>query len=82
MLIVSCISIAMCCKSKFATLVTMGITTLFFVHVFINIAMVMGLLPVVGVPLPLLSYGRTMMGSMFIGLGLIMNMSVNRYNNV
>lgn len=82
MLIASCISVAMQCKSKFATLITIGITTLFFAHVFINIAMVMGLLPVVGVPLPLLSYGRTMMGSMFIGLGLIMNMSVNRYNNV
>ena len=78
----SCLSVAMHCRSKFATLVTVGIATLFFAHVFINIAMVMGLLPVVGVPLPLLSYGRTMMGSILIGFGLIMNMSVNRYNNV
>lgn len=82
MLIVSCLSISIHCKSKFATLITVGITTLFFTHIFINIGMVMGLLPVVGVPLPLLSYGRTMMGSMLIGFGFIMNMSVHRYNNV
>ena len=82
MLTISCLSVAMHCRSKFATLVTIGITALFFAHVFINIAMVMGMLPVVGVPLPLLSYGRSMMGSMLIGFGLIMNMSVNRYNNV
>jgi rod shape determining protein RodA len=81
-LIVNCLFIALNCKSEFATLVTIGITTLFFAHIFINIAMVMGMLPVVGVPLPLLSYGRTMMGSILIGFGLIMNMSVNRYRNV
>jgi len=82
LLTVNCLSIAMHCKSKFASLIAIGITTMFFAHVFINIAMVMGLLPVVGVPLPLLSYGRTMMGSMLLGFGLIMNASVNRHNNV
>ena len=82
LLTMSCLSISMHCRSRFASLIAVGITTLFFAHVFINIAMVMGLLPVVGVPLPLLSYGRTMMGSMLLGFGLIMNASVNRHNNV
>jgi rod shape determining protein RodA len=81
-LTMSCLSVAMHCRSKFATLVAVGVTTLFFAHVFINIAMVMGLLPVVGVPLPLISYGRTMMVSMLFGFGLVMNASVNRHNNV
>lgn len=81
-LTVSCLSVSMHCRSKFASLLTIGIATLFFAHVFINIAMVMGLLPVVGVPLPLVSYGRTMMGSILLGFGLVMNASVNRHNNV
>lgn len=81
-LIVLCLSIAINCRSKFTALVTIGITTLFFIHIFINIAMVTGILPVVGIPLPLLSYGRSMMGSILIGFGLIMNTSINRYYNV
>lgn len=81
-LIVNSLSVAISCRSEFAKLMTIGITTLFFSHVFINIAMVMGLLPVVGVPLPLISYGRTMMVSMLVGFGLIMNAAVNRRINV
>jgi rod shape determining protein RodA len=42
----------------------------------------MGLLPAVGVPLPLISYGRTMMVSMLLGFGLIMNAAVNRHKNL
>ena len=82
MLLVSSLSVAINCRSEFAKLMTVGITTLFFRHVFINIAMVMGLLPVVGVPLPLVSYGRTMMVSMLVGFGLIMNAAVNQRSNV
>jgi rod shape determining protein RodA len=70
------------CKSTFARMMAAGITILFFLHVFINIAMVMGLVPVVGVPLPLISYGRTMMGSIVLGLGLVMNASVNKHRNL
>ena len=63
-------------------LMVVGITTIFFSHVFINIAMVMGLLPVVGVPLPLVSYGGTMMMTMLLSFGLIMNAGVNQHSNV
>ena len=82
LIIISSLSVAINCRSKFARLLTIGIVTLFFCHIFINIAMVMGLLPAVGVPLPLISYGRTMMVSMLLGFGLIMNAAVNRHRNV
>lgn len=81
-LIISSLSIAINCRSYFAKLMTIGITTLFFIHIFINISMVMGLLPVVGIPLPLVSYGRTMIVSMLIGFGLIMNAAVNQRSTV
>ena len=82
MLIVTSLSLSTRCKSNFAKFIIVGITMLFFIHVFVNIAMVMGLLPVVGIPLPFISYGRTMMVSMLIGFGLIMNAAVNRRTNI
>lgn len=77
-LILISLSISANCKSIFSRLMVIGIVSIFFSHVFINMAMVMGMLPVVGVPLPLISYGGTMMASMLIGFGLIMNASVHR----
>lgn len=65
-------------KSIFASLVSVGISIFFVSHIFINIAMVMGMVPVVGVPLPFISYGRTMLCSMLIGLGLVMNSYINQ----
>ena len=53
-------------------------TATFFFFVFINIAMVTGVLPVVGVPLPLVSYGGTALISLFIGLGLLMSVQAHR----
>lgn len=70
-------SIALRVKSDFARLTVIGINTIFSCHVIINIAMVSGMLPVVGIPLPFLSYGRTMMGSMMIGFGIIFNLYLN-----
>ena len=49
-----------------------------FLYVFINIAMVMGLIPVVGVPLPLISYGGTAMLTVLVGFGLIMSVYIHR----
>mgnify|MGYP002850306339 FL=1 len=65
-------------RSNFARLLTMGLTVNFFLYVFINIAMVMGILPVVGVPLPLISYGGTAMLTVLIGFGLIMSCWLHR----
>jgi rod shape determining protein RodA len=54
------------------------VTTTFFLYVFINIAMVMGLIPVVGVPLPLISYGGTAMITIMAGFGLLLSASIHR----
>ncbi|MDR3437658.1 rod shape-determining protein RodA [Telmatospirillum sp.] len=65
-------------RSQFARLVGLGLTTTFFLYVFINIAMVMGIVPVVGVPLPLISYGGTAMLTLLFGFGLIMSVYIHR----
>lgn len=70
--------IAFRCRSQFARLLAMGLSFNFFLYVFINIAMVMGILPVVGVPLPLISYGGTAMLTVMTGFGLIMGCWLNR----
>jgi rod shape determining protein RodA len=66
------------CRSQFGRLVGLGLTTTFFLYVFINIAMVMGLVPVVGVPLPLISYGGTAMLTLLFGFGLILSAYIHR----
>jgi rod shape determining protein RodA len=72
------IAISARCRSQFGRLVGMGATLTFFLYVFINIAMVTGLIPVVGVPLPLISYGGTAMLTVLVGFGLLMNVYVHR----
>jgi rod shape determining protein RodA len=71
-------AIALRTRNQFGRLVAIGITGMFFFYVFINIAMVMGLVPVVGVPLPLLSYGGTAMLSLMIGFGFVLCAYVHR----
>jgi rod shape determining protein RodA len=65
-------------RNHFARLLGLGIITNFFFYVFINTAMVMGLIPVVGVPLPLISFGGTAMLSVMFGFGLLMSVGVDR----
>ncbi len=72
------IVIAMRCRHQFGRLLAMGLTANFFLYVFINIAMVMGLIPVVGVPLPLISYGGTVMMTLMCGFGVIQSVNVHR----
>lgn len=69
-------------SNYFARLVILGLNTNYFLYVFINIAMVMGVLPVVGIPLPLISYGGTVMFSVMASFGIILCMYVNRDSNV
>lgn len=71
-------AIAMRSRNQFGRLVGMGVTTTFFLYVFINIAMVMGLIPVVGAPLPLISYGGTAMVTILFSFGLLMGVYVHR----
>lgn len=72
------IAIALRARNQFGRLLAVGVTTTFFLYVFINTAMVMGLIPVVGVPLPLFSYGGTAMLTVLIGFGLLMGVFVHR----
>ena len=65
-------------STVFARLLAGAITLMFFTCAFVNMAMVSGLLPVVGVPLPLVSYGGTAMISLFIGLGILMSVQAHR----
>ncbi|MCB1510000.1 MAG: rod shape-determining protein RodA [Hyphomicrobiaceae bacterium] len=66
------------CASQFARLTIAGAALIVFVYVFINIAMVTGLVPVVGVPLPLVSYGGTSMLTVMLAIGLAMCAYVHR----
>ena len=65
-------------RTHFGRLLAMGITSMLFLYVFINIAMVMGLIPVVGVPLPLISYGGTAMLTLMIGMGFLICAYIHR----
>jgi rod shape determining protein RodA len=70
--------IALRCRCQFGRLLGLGIVTNFSLYVFINTAMVMGLIPVVGVPLPLISYGGTAILVVMFGFGLLLNVGVHR----
>jgi rod shape determining protein RodA len=72
------IYMALRCGGTFPRLVAAGMGLCLFAYVFINVAMVTGLVPVVGVPLPLVSYGGTSMLTMMVGLGFVLNAHVNR----
>jgi rod shape determining protein RodA len=72
------LAIALRSRNQFGRLLAVGITCNIFLYVFINIAMVMGIVPVVGVPLPLISYGGTAMLTVMAALGLLMSVYIHR----
>jgi rod shape determining protein RodA len=69
-------------SNYFGKMVILGLNTNYFLYVFINIAMVIGLLPVVGVPLPLISYGGTVIISVMASFGIILSFYVNRHREL
>jgi rod shape determining protein RodA len=71
--------IAIQAKDRFGAILSFGVVAMLFWHTFINIGMVLGLMPVVGIPLPLLSYGGSFLVSTLIGMGLLFNVSMRRY---
>lgn len=81
-IVVTALRIASLSYSHFGRLAAAGVTATFALYVLINGAMVMGLAPVVGVPMPLLSYGGTVMLTVMIGFGLVQAVRVNRYNEL
>ncbi|MFK8040559.1 MAG: rod shape-determining protein RodA [Rickettsiaceae bacterium] len=82
LVIIVSILISLYCKSTFAKLMAIGMTSIFFSHVFINIAMVVGVIPATGVPLPFMSYGGSSLASMLISMGLIFNAHIHRYYKI
>ena len=73
-----CFGLAVQCRHVFSRLLILGLTTTFALYVFINMAMVMGLAPVVGVPLPLISYGGTVMMTVLAGFGMMLSAHLHR----
>ncbi len=71
-------NVALRAKTQFARLVTLGVTSTFMLYILINAGMVMGLAPVVGVPLPLVSYGGTVMMTIMAGFGLVLSAHLSR----
>jgi len=69
-------------RNNFAKLYCFGFATAFFVYVAVNMSMVLGLLPIVGAPLPLLSYGGSSLLSIMIGLGIVMSCKIHEQDEV
>jgi rod shape determining protein RodA len=78
LIVVGGMAIALRCRNQFGRLVAFGISSNFFLYVFVNIAMVMGAIPVGGVPLPLVSHGGSAMITVMLGFGLLMSVHVHR----
>ncbi len=78
LIIVGGMLIAIRCRNQFGRLVALGISCNFSLYVFVNIAMVMGVIPVGGVPLPLVSHGGSAMLTVMVGFGVLMSVYVHR----
>jgi rod shape determining protein RodA len=78
LIIIGGMLIALRCRHRFGRLVALGISCNFFLYVFVNIAMVMGVIPVGGVPLPLVSHGGSAMLTVMAGFGVLMSVHVHR----
>ncbi|MFB2532493.1 rod shape-determining protein RodA [Paracoccus sp. p4-l81] len=73
-----CLYAALVNRDRFSSLLTLGVASTFFLYFFVNMAMVMGLMPVVGVPLPLVSYGGTQMMILLLAFGLVQSAHIHR----
>lgn len=78
LILVFCIATAMMSRDRYASLMVMGVAVTFFLYFALNMAMVMGLAPVVGVPLPLVSYGGSAMLVLMAAFGLVQSAHVHR----
>ncbi|MCB1802123.1 MAG: rod shape-determining protein RodA, partial [Gammaproteobacteria bacterium] len=78
LVLIFCLHSALTNKDRYGALVTMGIAVTFFLFFAVNMSMVMGLAPVVGVPLPLVSYGGTSLVTLMAGFGMLMSVHTHR----
>jgi rod shape determining protein RodA len=72
------VRIASIAKNKFLSVVAIGVTSILGIHIFVNIGMVLGLIPVIGIPLPFLSYGGSSLIATMMCVGLLLNVYANR----
>ncbi|MCY3776834.1 MAG: FtsW/RodA/SpoVE family cell cycle protein, partial [Candidatus Aminicenantes bacterium] len=79
LIIMRSIRIAQTARDKLGVYIALAAVSVLFFHVLVNVGMVVGLAPITGIPLPLLSYGGSSMLTTFILLGLIMNVGMRRY---
>ncbi|MFC3680381.1 rod shape-determining protein RodA [Bacterioplanoides pacificum] len=80
LIIMRCLYLSNRCETLFGRLLAGSLSVTFFIYVFVNIGMVSGILPVVGVPLPLVSYGGTSVVSLMTAFGILMSMNTHRKN--
>src|SRR5262249_13063467 len=80
-LVLWCLRVAASAKDRFGAVLTVGVASIIFWHVVFNLGMTIGLLPVVGVTLPLFSYGGSSVMTVLIGIGLVMNVSMRRFHS-
>ena len=73
------IRIAFLSKDPFGTYVAAGIASMFAIQMFVNIGMVIGIMPITGIPLPFVSYGGSSMLANFIAVGLLLNIHMRRF---
>jgi rod shape determining protein RodA len=73
------IEVAFHAKDRFGTLTAVGLTLMLALYVSFNIGMTLGLLPVVGIPLPLLSYGGSSLVATMLAVGLLLNIKMRKY---
>ena len=78
LVIAFCIHSALTNRDRFASLLTLGVAGTFFLYFAVNMGMVMGLMPVVGVPLPMVSYGGTQLMILLMAFGIVQSAHVNR----
>lgn len=82
MLMFTCLKLATGARNSFGRLIAAGVAAMLFIHMLINMAMVMGLIPVVGVPLPFLSYGGSFLLATMVACGLLQHVYINRDQNL
>jgi rod shape determining protein RodA len=75
------VSVARLARERFGALVVMGLATLFIFHIFVNLGMVVGLMPIMGIPLPFLSYGGSSLLMVFAGIGFALSLRLRRFVN-
>lgn len=73
LMLVRCIFIARSCKDTFGSLIVVGVTAMMSIHIFVNIGMNIGIVPVTGIPLPFVSYGGSSLLTNMLGIGLVLS---------